>query len=423
MSEPSSPEDTHQNKVGRKRAIQFGGATSRSSSLDAALLASLQPEQKSDDESPKDALHRMLSNHSTISTSSSFSERQAEAAENEDLQTYRVIGRGACGTIFEHTGLGNVLKLATEASPENLWNDYAVHVDVAEAFKRFNLSIQIPVCHYFALASDSDWWELNLKKFPTRFQTPSHVLCTERILPLPRGIRDRLIEQYCPPAKVIQAKQDVANKDCLVRLYLGKRRASEVPSRFFTLRNMILHMDQMEFLGLDVSYYAEQMADALAVMHWRAKYDGRDIEFVLGSAPTTVRRPLNKDDLSKFESPRSTWKEAMNQTDYRKRSIHIWVLDFNQCRSISMDETGIDLAVQAFFLNDPYYPRPLGAMNADLDLWQAFQDRYLERSREILAGEDEKGIRSLPGRFIERLVERQRERMMDRAEREAEMEK
>lgn len=387
-----------------------------------ALLTNLQLEKKLEDESPKDILNRMLSIHSTISTSS-FAERQAEANENEELQTYRVIGRGACGTIFEHTGLGNVLKVATEASSENLWNDCEVHVNVAEAFESFKLSIQIPVCHYFVLASDSDWWESNLEKFPTRFQTPSHVLCSERILPLPKRIRDSLTDLYCPPAKVNQAKQDVANKDCLVRLYLGKRRASEAPSRFFTLRNMILHMDQMEFLGLNVIYYAKQMADALAVIHWGAKYDGRDIEFVLGSAPTIVRRQLNKGDFSKSKSARSTWKEGLNRTDFRKRSIHIWVLDFNQCRSISMDEAGIDLAVEAFFLNDPYYPRPLGAVKSDLDLWQAFQDRYLERSHEIIAEEDGEGIRSLPGRFIERLVKRQRERMMDRAEREAGMEK
>lgn len=391
--------------------------------LEAALLTNLQLEQKLEDESPKHLLHRMLSHHSTISTSSSLAERQAEAAEIVELQTYRVIGRGACGTIFELSGLGNVLKLATEASPESLWNDCEVHVNVAEAFKSSNLSIQIPICHFFALASDSDWWESNLRKFPTRFQTPSHVLCTERILPLPKSIRDGLTELYCPPAKFSQAKQDPANKDCLVRLYLGKRRASEAPSRFFTLRNMILHMDQLEFLGLNAIFYAEQMADALAVIHWRAKYDGRDIEFVLGSAPTTVRRPLNKGDFTKSKSARSTWKEGMNQTDFRNRRIHIWVLDFNQCRTMSMDESGIDLAVEAFFLNDPYYPRPLGAVESDRDLWQAFQDRYLERSREMVAEEDGEVIQTLPRRFIERLVDKQRQRKMERAEREAGMEK
>lgn len=400
MSETSSPENSQSNKARGKPAALHLSEVSRaspSSSLEAALLSKLQ-------------------------LGGNLEEKEAEAGENEELQTYHVIGRGACGTIFEHTGLGtgNVLKLATEASSENLWNDCQVHVNVAEAFKSCNLTIQIPMCHYFALATDSDWWDANIKKFPPRFQIPTHVLCTERILPLPKIVRDGLTDLYCAPAKVAQAKQDVANKDCLVRLYLGKRRASEAPSRFFTLRNMILHMDQMESLGLDVVYYAEQMADALAVIHWRAKYDGRDIEFVLGSAPTFVRRPLGKDDISESKPARSTWKEATNQMNFRKRKTHIWVLDFNQCRSISTDEAGIDIAVEAFFLNDPYYPRPLGAVTSELDLWQAFQDRYLERSREIVAEEDEEGMKSLPERFIERLVEKQRERLVSRAEMEAE---
>lgn len=47
---------------------------------------------------------------------------------------------------------------------------------------------------------------------------------------------------------------------------------------YFTLRNMTLQMDQIDFLELSVNYYAELMADALAVIHWRAMYDGRDIE-------------------------------------------------------------------------------------------------------------------------------------------------
>lgn len=263
--------------------------SSTESSLEAVLLSTLELKEKLDAESPKgkldaesskdqpdpeslkEMLRRMLSNHSVISTSSSIAERQGAAPQSEELQTFRVIGRGACGTVFEQTGLGHVLKLATDPSPDELWNDCKVHTQVADALGSLNLSIQIPPCHYFALGTDSRWWESNLEKFPPRFQVPSHVLCTERILPLPLVIRNGLIDLYCAPAKIPQAKNDAANKDCLVRLYLGKRRASAVPSRFSTLRNMILHLDQMEYLELDVKYYAELMADTLAVMHWKSK--------------------------------------------------------------------------------------------------------------------------------------------------------
>jgi hypothetical protein len=51
-------------------------------------------------------------------------------------------------------------------------------------------------------------------------------------------------------------------------------------SRFqrFSLRNVPLHIDQMETVGLDAKAYAETMAEALALMHWDARFDANDVE-------------------------------------------------------------------------------------------------------------------------------------------------
>lgn len=38
----------------------------------------------------------------------------------------------------------------------------------------------------------------------------------------------------------------------------------------------------MEDLGLDTQTFALAMANALAIMHWQAKIDAADVEFVLG---------------------------------------------------------------------------------------------------------------------------------------------
>lgn len=81
----------------------------------------------------------MLSHHSAISTNSSFAERQNKEAQTEALQTYHKIGTGACGTIFERTSQGSVLKMATESSLQSLWNDCRVHVDEASAFEGLHL--------------------------------------------------------------------------------------------------------------------------------------------------------------------------------------------------------------------------------------------------------------------------------------------
>lgn len=83
---------------------------------------------------------------------------------------------------------------------------------------------------------------------------------------------------------------------------------------------------------------------------------------------------------------------------------HIWLLDFNQCHTMTMDEHGVDQAVKRFFDNDPYYPRPLAVGTEDMALWDVFESRYLgaaDRSVELEHGH-------LPRSFIEKVKERAR---------------
>lgn len=398
-SRPTASANVHEDPVRDRLGETL--ANSGATSLECVLQNLLQIDAQFGLETPKETLKRMLSSGSVVSATSPFARRHQAAAFTADLQNFRIVGRGACGTIFEQTGFGTVLKLAAYPSAKDLWNDCRVHTKVAKAFESHDLQVQIPVCHYFVVAKDNEWWDCHLEKFPPEFRIPTHVLCTERILPLPSVVRNALIDVFCPPFKIARAKLDEANKDCLVRLYLGKRRVSDLPSRFFTLRNMILHLDQLETLELDVEYYAEQMAEALAVLHWVARTDGRDIEFVLGSAPTAVRRSLEEDDLSDEKLACSTWKMALNQTGSKGRTIHLWILDFDQCGHMSMDDAGIKVAVDAFYLNDPYYPRPGSSVAQDVELWRAFRDRYLEKSREIIGDDEDR--RSLPASFVQQV--------------------
>ena len=235
-----------------------------------------------------------------------------------------------------------------------------------------------------------------------------------------RKVRNALNHVYRTPniqplTKSEKAKRD---KDCLVHPYLGKRRVTGELARFasfFTIRNMILQLDQMEHLELDVKYYAEQMAEALAVIHWVVRVDGRGIEFVLGSAPSAVRRPLEEDDLSDEKLACSTWKEALNQTRSKARTAHLWVLDFDQCRHISMDNAGVKDAVEAFDLSDPYYPSPRSTVGQDQELWRVFRDQYLEKSRDIIGNDQD--MRSLPATFIQQTIEKQHAELVNPKER------
>lgn len=76
----------------------------------------------------------------------------------------------------------------------------------------------------------------------------------------------------------------------------------------------------------------------------------------------------------------------------------MWLLDFDCCRTMSMDEQGVDQSVSAFFRNDPYYPRP------GQQLWKVFRDRFLQSSSELIND-------NLPDMFIEGVEEEQRRRV------------
>lgn len=129
------------------------------------------------------------------------------------------------------------------------------------------------------------------------------------------------------------------------------------------------------------------MADALATIYWDAKIDANDVEFVLAPAGT---HPNTR-----------TWS-SQTLGDHT-----MWILDFDCCNTMSMDQAGIDQAAAAFYRNDPYYPRPASDNEADVALWRVFISCFLESSRAIL-GPDSKLPQMMVDR-LERLGEERRE--------------
>ena len=353
------------------------------------------------DDEPQRILHKMLSIRSVVSTASSFATRQQQARIFEELQSYRPIGQGTCGTVFEHTGFAHVVKREHDGVSE-LWNDLNMHSRVLKAFKNASImiNVRVPTCHGFVSRNDSAWWSLNQHQFPKAFQAPGNLIVAERIHPLPRMVRNALIDLYFPPSqprsRKEEAKKSSTNKDCLARVYLGKRRyPNRRPSQFFTLVNFNLHLDQMEELQLETEAFAVEMANTLALLHWVAKIDADDVEFVLGSAPTQMHSQVpDPEELTNLPVNSTT----IGPVDFQRRAVHIWLLDFNKCNLMSMDEKGTDNAVKAFFKNDPYYPRPPGDNARDQQLWKVFRDSYLTASQKF-------GQTGLAQMFIEKVIE------------------
>lgn len=316
---------------------------------------------------------------------------------------FRRIGAGSCGSVWavdieacQYTTSTCAIKRADGSPDRSIVNDFKMHQKVLRALTVFVPRvrppivaataswIQIPDCYGLVIWRDLDWWNCQkLERFPAQYQVPCDVLVTERIPPFHRGIRENLIERFCPEHIKQSAKMHGANRDCVVRPYLGRRGGNGPRVRRFSafnLRNYPMNVDQMEDLHLDCDHFANTMAEALAIIHWAARIDGNDVEFVL-APPRRTFHLLHNIDATPAQATRTS----------ATLGEHIlWILDFDLCRDMTMDEAGVEQAWRAFYRNDPYYPHPCKDNSEDQRLWQVFRKRFLEASAVILnMGEDD----------------------------------
>ncbi|KAI1258402.1 zinc finger protein-domain-containing protein [Xylariaceae sp. FL1019] len=351
-------------------------------------------------------LNRCLSMHSVVSASSSFADRRT-AAQSSYTEIFTKIGAGSCGAIFAQECKSHVLKLA-KSSDFDLWNDYQKHTLISEKLYKFRASMKIPKCYFYIPKDDAKFFDANptlCEAARTVCNMPTEILVTQRIIPLPSRTRRLLIDKFCSDRIKAKALEDPANKDCLVRVYLGSMQGKS-GGMFFSLRNFKLHLNQMIDLGLDIFTMAQQVAESLAIMHWAARTDARDVEFVLGSS--TIKHPaqsFTSEELCRIPPGTYTGPVSRNVEDFFHRKTDLWVLDFNQVKPITMDDTGVEQAVLAAKINDPYIPKPSRASKTESGLWNHFVRCYVEVADSILTHED-LSIRELPGKFLKGLIEK-----------------
>ncbi|CZT20440.1 uncharacterized protein RCC_06300 [Ramularia collo-cygni] len=313
---------------------------------------------------------------------------------------FRQIGKGFCGSVWASDRDGPSIAIKREdGGPErSVANDSAMHMKIEcslqHAQKTLGLATQVLIPHHYALvtADDSAWWSSRASRFPFGYEHCTSLL-TERILPLQQEARENLIDMFCLEKAKEAVKKNRQDEDCLVRPYLGRRTHNSAPSRFFTLRNKPLCVDQMESIGLAVEDYARAIAETLAVIYWHSKTDANDIEIVIAPGRTN-------DGSGDFHS------EVLGRHA-------LWVLDFDCVKSLTQDEAGIGRAASTYMRNDPFWPRPGSDVQADQSLWNIFRARFLESSRLILDDDSQ-----LPQMFIDRLEllgeqRRERERVLE----------
>ncbi|EHK23828.1 uncharacterized protein TRIVIDRAFT_45409 [Trichoderma virens Gv29-8] len=308
----------------------------------------------------------------------------AEPVINPKENPFRKIGAGACGAVFAQEARPLAIKLAKTDDQMALENEYHKHELIEQQFRKWGFTeVRIPDCFLFIPREDEG--SLHFSQRPDLVAAakavchlPTSALVTQRIDPLCKRARTLLIDKYCLPRIKEAAHGDASNRDCLVRVYLGSLEGKG-ERLFFSLRNIKMHLNQMVDLQLYVNTMASRMGVAMALMHWAAETDARDVEFVLGSHPERAAPTL--------------------------RSTELWVLDFNQVQSITMDEVGVAKAVEAVWVNDPYLPRPLGDSQFEKQAWNAFVSNYI-MAADIILREGKGHLLRLPRMFIRGLIER-----------------
>lgn len=221
-------------------------------------------------------------------------------------------------------------------------------------------------------------------------------------MPIPKAEREELIDRYFEQDEEAKekAKNDQSNESCLIGVYLGENELEkQAEEPYDNLENFPMRLNMLEeHLQEDTSILATEMAIALAVLHWQAQVDGQDCEFVLGSSIAGMadrRAPLQF-------GPDSRPQEVVATRLFNKREISLWVLNFDKAveTELSIQDVHTRL-VNAFFGNDPYFPRP----DVDPLLWGHFINAYLRPSQAVLRRRQVGGdTLSLPQEFIDRVV-------------------
>ena len=93
-----------------------------------------------------------------------------------------------------------------------------------------------------------------------------------------------------------------------------------------------------------------------------------------GSAPTDPR--LTREEIDQLPA----YTPTSRVLNFKKRAMHLWLIDFNNCSEITIDEAGVNKAEGSFWSNDPYYPRPVPPNHQDAALWKSFETSYLKQS-------------------------------------------
>ncbi|KAI1261840.1 hypothetical protein F5Y18DRAFT_419394 [Xylariaceae sp. FL1019] len=235
---------------------------------------------------------------SIVSTSSSFARRSRSVKHLVDTQNYEEIGAGLQGIIYERLGSTIVTKKErTTNRGRPLRDEFDMQQSVSDAFTRCRaLGSDIRVPQPFDLIPKQSLSPETLSRMPEDDQQPIDIATMERILPRPKVVRKAIIRKFHPDRDVLNSR---SNKHALARVYLREKKTPPGVTRAnFSLRNFHLTLDIMGELDLNVTHLATAIG----------------------------------------------WTSALqSNNDFRRRGIHLYLLDFGQCDTVDMAQDQGDI--------------------------------------------------------------------------------
>jgi hypothetical protein len=345
-----------------------------------------------------------------VKSTSRCSESSSEVCPN--TAPLQLIGRGTCGTVYALPGTSRALKIGS-AAHRGIWWDFhatkaahvaAVSTEIAskirqDLFKGLCIPI-VPRAFEFLPENDVAWPGLH-SRLPKDEKMPRTGFVMERIPSVSREVRQALIKRFFHSERRDAALRTASETACLVRPYFGTNTPCHV--EYDSLWNFELHLDQMRQLDLDIDRLVQEIAIGLAIVHWQACLDGRDIEFVLGAPAETPLPPSRPENIDSSFEPASDSDIAFE----KERASQMWILDFDKTRRFSLEDPESEILaklIPAVHGNDPYYPNP----TIDREVWELFALAYVRTTQYILCQREAEGslrrrLLGLPIKFVDEL--------------------
>lgn len=319
----------------------------------------------------------------------------------------REIGRGTFGVIFSCNKLEVYKRTILPDDPQRwLEQDALWHKKIAQTFQTLtNIDLpNVPVFHAFMHHVHPDCAQEAFSfgqdgKLEEHYRAnPAQLLCTQQIPAIDDHTRVSILRYFGKLDYASQQQVMFREENCLLRIYFGKQEVERLrgPKGLPILQNYPLGQTRLSQALSKPEYLRalKMLAAAVAVLHFEVKCDARDIEFVFGGPDPNRHKKGRSEILFKFFSQGT-------ETDLSPNS-QMWLLDFNQVTSITLDETGMEKAVLGFVENDPYYPKP-GQNQCD---WEVFKAEYMRVAGDLLVSE-EPALRRLLALFINKVERRQ----------------